>query len=366
MAKIIRRIIGVPCVMIGIAFLIVMLMIPIVFDGSPGVTWEDLNWPAVLLLMALQLLSMTTGVVLLRWEHYQQKWQEHRTEREAEQRYSIKAEEQAEHNRRRKAKEWEKLQRAKESYQREQMAKQKKQEKLIEASRRQEKEQQKLLEIPSFPGSQRVTLYLNRHAGVANYIWCILYLGMAVSSLLVVPLIVEQYKERELLLVTLGITITFLIGFVGSIFSWSNCKSVSVEAYALTNEGILYRLSFAPMESQKRAITKLGAAIEDYKYIWEESELRDKQRAYIRSDVAPAMVEKVINENASFPLRGQVIRLNSPSFIRRGISGARIRYWNETAERWETVKLLSSNDGYDLICQTIQKKMDRHEANISY
>lgn len=82
MASILRKIIGVPCVIMGIVFFIIMVLVPIAFGGSHGATWEDLNWFAALLLVALQLLFMTAGVILLRWEHYQQRWREHVLEKE--------------------------------------------------------------------------------------------------------------------------------------------------------------------------------------------------------------------------------------------------------------------------------------------
>lgn len=352
--------------LLGILGLIIMIMTLIAFGGGQDATWEDLNWSAVLLLVALQLLFMTTGVVLFRWEHYWQSWQERTSEKQmyaAENKYSIAAENKAERDRKRKAKEWEKLQKAKESYQKNQLAKQMQQTALEEAEQRKAEEQQKLLELPRFPGSQHATLYLNRHAGVMNYIWCVVFIGMALGSLLTIPLMVEYCKEQTLLLATVGIIILFWIGFVGSIFSRSVCKGTSVEAYALTNEGILYRISFSPMKCQNRAITKLGAAIEDYKYIWESSKLRDEQKAYLHSEAAEPMVEQAINEGASLPLRGRLIRLNFPRISRRGISGVKVRYWDEVAERWKKVVLLRSNEGYDKICQVIQKKMECYDTS---
>lgn len=367
MTKIIPKITGVLCVVLGIFFLFLMILIPIVFGGGHGASWEDLNWSAVFVLIALQLVFMTAGVMLLRWEHYQQRWQHHCAEQEAraaDGRYSIAAEAKAECKHIQEAKKKEALQRAREAYRKEMQAKQSQEEALAEVRRRKEEERQKLLDIPKFPGSQRVSLYRNKHAGVANYIWCTLFLGMALGSLLAIPLIAERYEDGELLMAGVVLTVIFWIGFMGIIFKWKVCRNVSVETYVISNEEILYRVNFVPVAHQNRAVTKLGSIIENYRYLTMSSELHDKQVALMQSEAAVSMTEKAINENVAFPLRGQVSRLNSPCILRHNVFGARIRYWNETAERWEKITLLSSNEGFERICQVIQRKMDRYEANI--
>ena len=92
--RIIRKICGVLCIIIGTFLLIIMVLIPIAFS-VPADYNTGINWSAVLILVVMQLFFMTAGFLLFRWEHYVEKQQEReriQQEREREEQWQIREE----------------------------------------------------------------------------------------------------------------------------------------------------------------------------------------------------------------------------------------------------------------------------------
>lgn len=68
------------------------------------------------------------------------------------------------------------------------------------------------------------------------------------------------------------------------------------------------------------------------------------------------MAERVINGAGTPELECIIECLNSPQIIRDGISGIKIRYWNEKQEEWQKIKVPKSNEGYGRIREIVKRR----------
>lgn len=360
--RIIRKIGGVLCIIIGIFLLIIMALIPIAFS-VPADYNMGINWSAVLILVVMQVFFMTAGVLLFRWEHYIEKRQERERihkEREREQQWQIREE------KAHPVRDW--YTEKKEAQLQRKLERQQLEIRTLEAHRtqkerikQQETEQRKrLLDLPNGRIPQRAVVHYNRHAGAGYYLWFGLFLVLAVGTFLVIPAIVG-FDRKTLGIITCILTIIFWIGFIGAIWTWQFITDSRTKAFLTTNEQLIYYVKFAARDYGREPYTKIGQLLHNAKVISAQSELRDAREAYLHSAEFQAMAERVIN-GAGVPERECMIEcLNSPQIIRDGMSGMKLRYWNEKQEKWQKIKVPRSNEGYEKIRDIVKRRNARFE-----
>lgn len=210
------------------------------------------------------------------------------------------------------------------------------------------KKAEKLIDKPMYNIPQTVQIYKNKHAGILYYILTVIFLIMAAGSIGIIPFAV---KWGNLGLITVILTITFWIGFVGSILFVVGINAYAREVYLLTDQKLLYRVYFSPREygSGERAYTELGQFIQNVQIINERSKAHEVQREYLSSEHFKRTVTEAVNGNETL-VRGCVLcKLNSACIAKRLLDGVMIRYWDEDAFRWQEAKLRKSNEGYAII-----------------
>lgn len=358
--KILRKILGVLCIIIGSLVLLLLASVPIVFS-MPSDNPTELNWNAVWIAAAIQLFFMTVGFLLFRWEHYRLKWKER-----SQKRFQKKREEQMIFHEERaislwyhkKKKAWQALLAARE--QKKEKA-QKETEREKECRRKEEEAyKRQLLDQEHRQISQYAKMHYNQHAGVDYYLWFAFFLILAVGSVLVIPFVI--HLERKMLgVITCILTVTFWIGFGGAIFSRKCMELFRIRAFLTTNEGLIYHIKFEARDYKRTSYTKIGSMIHNAEVISAEAKLTDEREAYLHSEEFLAMAEGVINGERKPEKECRIECLNSPQIIREGVFGMKIRYWDEKVEQWAKMKIQKSNEGYEKIRSIIKQRNHQYD-----
>lgn len=349
--RIVRKIFGAFISIIAALLLLLLLFVLYVFAGR----WEELEPAAFATAIVIQILLMTAGVLLFRWERYVEKHRERAAQREVEQ-GDIRRQREIDAKRQKEA-----------EFAREQAAKRaavlelrRQKEELAKREAAQEEEKRKLLDIPRLQVRHRAVRYLNRNAGVSGYAALVLCLVLAVGPVVIIPGYTAKLEGTALICAACIQTVIFWIGFIGFFGAWAAVCYSDVEAYVITNERILYYVHFTPLQYKNTAVTKLGQFIENTRIIQENAAVHEQRRQYLKSDAMMQMLERVINEEGEAEQQCQIVRLNSPRILRTGLSAASIRYWDEEKEKWEKVRIKKVNEGYEAVCELVKNRMDRY------
>ena len=355
--RIIRKICGVLCIIIGTFFLIIMVLIPIAFS-VPADYNTGINWSAVLILVVMQLFFMTAGFLLFRWEHYVEKQQEReriQQEREREEQWQIREE------KAHPIRDW--CREKKEAQLQQKLERQQLEIRTLEEYRTEKErikqqeiaQRKRLLDLPNGRIPQRAVVHYNRHAGIERYLLFGFFIALAIGTLLVIPLIIEL-DRKTLGILTCILTVVFWIGFLGAIWTWQFITDTRTKAFLTTNEQLIYHVKFTVRDYGREPYTKIGQLIHNAKVISAQSELREAREVYLHSAEFQPMAERVINGAGTPELECIIECLNSPQIIRDGISGIKIRYWNEKQEEWQKIKVPKSNEGYGRIREIVKRR----------
>lgn len=349
--RITRKIFGAFISIIAALLFLLLLFVLYVFAGR----WGELDLAAFAAVVLIQLLLMTAGVLLFRWEQYVEKHRERAARREVEQ-GDIRRQREIDEKRQKE-----------EAFAREQAAKRarvlelrKQKEELAKREAAQEAEKRKLLDIPHLQTRHRAVRYLNRNAGVPGYAALMLCLVLAAGSVVIIPGYTAKLEPPALIYAACIQTVVFWIGFIGFFGAWAAVRYSDVEAFFITNERILYYVHFTPLQHKNTAVTKLGQFIGNMRIIEENAVVYEKRRQYLRSDAMMQMLERVINEEGEAKQDCEIVRLNSPRILRTGLSAVSIRYWDEETEKWEKVRIKKVNEGYEPVCELVKNRMDRY------
>ena len=95
------------------------------------------------------------------------------------------------------------------------------------------KKAEKLIDKPMYNIPQTVRIYRNKNAGILYYILTVVFLILAVGSIAIIPVAVTWASQG---VITIILTITFWIGFIGSIQSFVGINAYAREVYLLTDQ----------------------------------------------------------------------------------------------------------------------------------
>lgn len=219
--------------------------------------------------------------------------------------------------------------------------------------------QEAFVERPLGQIPQSVKLYFNEGAGMGACCLFLLFLVMAVGSVGLIPYLVTVVENIGLL--TVFLTIIFWIGFIGAVFSYYSIKEVPLSVFAASSEQILYYVSFEKRQYGDGPRMKFARFLYHCGVMKTEKELREERKNYLESGLFRELLEDVVNGEKGVGLEDDCVitKLNSPQMKGIGITGRKIKYWDEEENCWCVKKLRRTNRGYKEIGEMIKRKRNR-------
>lgn len=326
----------------------------------------EVNWAVVIPIILVFFVFLAIGVLCLRWKQVVIKYEEHQKRKEQKYQERIWEGKEGFFDKicrlfsiiRQKQTEREEKKEEKRIHKEEEWQKEKEYQEKLEQER---KEKQKvLIDTPILQVRQTAKLYQNKNAGAATYLALVVFLSLAVGSIAVIPFMVTKYPDY-IMQIGLVLTVIFWIGFPGTIVSYQYVKYSPQCAFVVSSENIMYYITFQTHNYGKHPITKIGTIIHGWRVMEAETKLVEEREKYLNSDAFLPMVERVINEEGEPEHECILLKMNSPYIKRKGIFGMRVRFWREEEERWDTKTITRANEGYKVIRNILERRMQRYD-----
>lgn len=361
-----RKIIGIlSCVIAGLLGLL-LILIAYAFSAPVGTTSAEVNWALVIPIIVVFVLFLLLGIICFCWERIHMQYEEYQIKRE--QRLQEKMWEEKSESSQKIEQLLSAIQHRREKRNADRVEKQKRQEEALEEKRRhvqqlvaeREEQTKELLDMPNLAVHQTARLYRNKNAGMAVYLTFAGSFLLAFASIAVIPAVVSYVEHLGI--ATIVLTITFWIGFFWAIFSYQQIKYTPQHAFVVSSANIIYYITFQRHNYGREPLTKIGSIIHGCRVREAETKLVEERKKYLESPFFIPMVERVINGKGEPEHECIVIKMNSPRIKRKGIFGIRIRYWKEEDEIWDMKSLTRANEGYEIICNIIEQRMQRYRT----